>query len=99
MKKIVVLHGVYIAIIIMSLAFAFVQKTIATQQRELANKYAIEAEKNAKEALRQQRIAEENADEAFRQISIAEENAEEAVRQQQNCEEILKRLEACENRK
>ena len=92
MKKIVVLHGVYIAIIIMSLAFAFIQKTIATQQHELANRNAIEA-------LRQQGIAEEAVDEALRQQKIAEENAAEAQRQQQHCEEILERLVECENRK
>ena len=99
MKKIVVLHGVYIAIIIMSLAFAFIQKTIATHQHELANRNAIEARKNADEALRQQGIAEEAVDEALRQQKIAEENAAEAQRQQQHCEEILERLVECENRK
>jgi hypothetical protein len=72
MKKIVVLHGVYILIIIMSLSFAFIQKTIATQQRELANKNAIEAQKNAEEAMRQKNIAEANAEEALRQNGMAE---------------------------
>ena len=85
MKKIVVLHGVYILIIILSLSFAFIQKTIATQQHKLANEMAIKAQRNAEEVKRQQ--------------GIAELTAEEALRQHTKAEELKAKLEECENRK
>ena len=85
MKKPVIVHGIYIVIIIASLAFAFWQKTIATEQSKLA--------------FRNREYAVVQAEEAKRQQKMAELNAMEALRQQKIAEEIQEKLKDCENKK
>ena len=84
MKRPVIIHIIYILIIIALLTFTFIQKTISTQMTELANRNAIEAQKNGEEALRQKTLHEENVDEVFRQMKIVE--------------ELKAKLEECEKR-
>lgn len=69
---------------IATLIYAYSQKVVANEQRELATQ-------NAVMAAEQRAIAEENAAEAMRQQQIAVVNAEEARRQQQRAEEALER--------